>query len=117
MKNWLIIVLLFSPFALLAQRIMVSEDLPLRNDIAYELIGDMKGHMLLFRDQSTDFEVQAFDENMRLSWSKPIELDRSRSEFAYLLRSVCGQLLDLSQRESFDCRVVIFVAAGSSLGR
>ena len=78
MKNWFTLGLLFSPIFLFSQKIMVSEDLPLRNDIAYELIGEMKGHMLLFRDQSTEFEVQAFDENMRLSWSKPVELDRKQ---------------------------------------
>lgn len=59
-----------------AQTITVSEDLPLRSDVTYELIGELKGQLLLFRDKNNSFEVQAFDETMRKSWNKEIELDK-----------------------------------------
>ncbi|HKK73550.1 MAG TPA: hypothetical protein VJ953_00650 [Saprospiraceae bacterium] len=59
---------------LIAQRIMVSDELPLRSDISYEIIGEFGEQVLLFRDKSVSFEVQAFDENMRSSWTKEIEL-------------------------------------------
>lgn len=57
-----------------AQQIMVSDELPLRSDISYEIIGEFGDQVLLFRDKSVSFEVQAFDENMRSSWTKEIEL-------------------------------------------
>ncbi len=63
-------------FYLNAQTITVSEDLPLRSDVSYEIIGELKGQLLLFRDKSTSFEVQAFDKSMHKSWNKEIELDR-----------------------------------------
>lgn len=74
-KNYLLLILLL-PLIVSAQSILVSEDIPLRNDVSYELLGELKGQTLLFRDRTTEFEVQAFDDRMRLSWSKEIELDK-----------------------------------------
>lgn len=54
-------------------RVLMSEPIPLRNDYGYELIGRMKDRILLFRDKYDDFEVQAFDNAMRLSWSRKLE--------------------------------------------
>lgn len=73
-----LLVILFSVFSLAAhaQIVTVSEDLPLRNDAAYNIIGELKGQLLLFRDKSNSFEVQAFDESMHKSWNKELELDR-----------------------------------------
>lgn len=76
MKKNIFILFLFLPFLIEAQSILVSEDVPLRNDVSYELLGELKGQTLLFRDRSHEFEVQAFDDRMRLSWSKEIELDK-----------------------------------------
>ena len=74
-KNCLFLVLLL-PLLINAQSILVSEDVPLRNDVAYELLGEIKGQTLLFRDRTNEFEVQGFDDRMRLSWTKEIELDK-----------------------------------------
>lgn len=63
-------------YAAIAQKIIVSEDLPLRNDQGYQVIGELKGNLLLFRDKSNNFEIQGFDKKMRLSWTKEIELDK-----------------------------------------
>ncbi len=76
MKNFFSILLLCFPFLLPAQVITVSDDIQLRNDAAYEIIGDLKGRLLLFRDRATDFQVQAFNEKMREVWSKDLELDK-----------------------------------------
>ena len=63
-------------FSLNAQTITVSEDLPLRSDVSYELIGELKEQLLVFRDKGTSFSVQAFDPSMHKSWDKDIELDK-----------------------------------------
>ncbi len=76
MKNRILSILFFLPSVLFAQQIIVSEDIPLRNDAAYELIGELKGNMLLFRDQNLSYEVQGFNEQMRMTWSKELELDK-----------------------------------------
>ncbi|MBK9339141.1 MAG: hypothetical protein IPM98_22445 [Lewinellaceae bacterium] len=54
-------------------RVLMSEPIALRNDYGYELIGRMKDRILLFRDKYDEFEVQAFDNSMRMSWSRKLE--------------------------------------------
>ncbi|MEL6867350.1 MAG: hypothetical protein AAFP19_23190 [Bacteroidota bacterium] len=82
MSRWytLICCLFFLPVVSSSQTITISEDLSIRNDKYYKVVGKLKNRFLLFRDQATKFEVQAFDENLRLSWDKEIELDKKRPE-------------------------------------
>jgi hypothetical protein len=62
---------------LVGQTAIVSDPLSVRNDYGYELIGRLRERILLFRDKSTDFEIQAYDNQMHLSWSKQLnDLDR-----------------------------------------
>lgn len=68
-------------FMLSAQTVTVSEPLSLRNDQGYQIIGKLKDRFLIFRDRAgNDYEVQAFDEKLRASWSKKLAFDRKRSE-------------------------------------
>lgn len=61
-----------------AQEVKVSEDFSLRNDVIYEIIGKLKNQYLLYREQTTSFKIQAFDENMQKTWDKELELDKKR---------------------------------------
>lgn len=63
-----------------AQVVTVSEPLSIRNDYAYDLLGMLGGKFLLFRDKQTEFEVQAFDDNMQVAWNKLIDLDKRRPQ-------------------------------------
>ncbi len=76
--------LLFS-VALFAQQITVSEPLTLRSDIAYHILGNQENHVLLFREMTNKFEVQAYDEGMRAKWDKEIVLDRGRPEIVEVI--------------------------------
>lgn len=76
MNKILILLIAFTPLNLLAQSITVSDDIVLKNDIAYEIIGEMKGRLLLFRDRVTNFEIIAFDSQMRQVWSKELDLEK-----------------------------------------
>ncbi len=72
--TWLFIFLGTSVFS---QTVTVSEELALRSDDGYELIGKMSNRFLLFRLRGGDnYEIQAFDEKLRLSWKKEIVLDK-----------------------------------------
>ncbi len=60
---------LASFFALLgffaqSQAITISEELALRNDYDYPILGWVGGDLLLFRDRGHEFFVQAFDEEL-----------------------------------------------------
>ena len=89
MKNSITLFLVLClPLGFVAQTVTVSEDLSIRNDKFYTLVGKMKNRLLVFRDKATEFEVQAFDERLRRSWSKTIELDKKRPE---ILEVIPGQ--------------------------
>ena len=61
------------PGVVSAQTMFVSEGIPIRNDYGYELIGRLRDRILLFRDKFDDFEVQAYDNQMHLSWTRGID--------------------------------------------
>ncbi len=64
------------PLWLSAQELTVSEEINLNSDIAYEVIGELGNHVLLFRNSKVEFSVQAFNNRMRESWTKDLELDK-----------------------------------------
>ena len=79
MRLFFLPILLFSAgFGLTAQTVTISEALNIRSDMTYDIIGQMDGNLLLFRDRNTNWEVQAFDQDMELSWKKELELDKRR---------------------------------------
>ena len=70
---------------LFAQTVTVSEQLSTRNDTSYDLIGQYDDQTLVFRDQITNFHVQAFDDDLKSSWEKELELDRRRPQVIGLI--------------------------------
>lgn len=60
----------------ICQEIIMSEEIPLRSDVSYEILGEFKGRVLLFRDQTNKYEIQGFDQRLRPSWSKILTLDK-----------------------------------------
>lgn len=87
-----------------AQVITVSDDLSVRNDLGFDILGEMKGNLLLFRDRTTRFEVQAFNDKMRATWTKELFLDKRRP-----------QIVDvISDKESF-CVFYHFKRKGNTI--
>ncbi len=70
------LILLLGSGNLAAQKVSVSDDVSLRNDDGYAIIGRMKNRILLFRFRGNEYEVQAFDHKLRSSWSKELKLER-----------------------------------------
>jgi len=68
-----------------AQTITVSDDLSIRNDLQYEIIGKQKDRFLIFRDKAHEYEIQAFDKNLRASWNKQLEMDKKRVNIASVI--------------------------------
>ena len=80
MKNLIISFLFFAPYLLMAQEVTVSETIQTREDVAYYLLDDQRGNVILLHDQSTKFKVEGFGKDLRLKWDKELELDRKRPE-------------------------------------
>ena len=65
----------------LSQEVTVSAEVTLRSDQSYSIIGKFNEKTLLYRDKGTEFEVQAFNNDLLgLSWTKELELDKKRPE-------------------------------------
>ncbi len=72
---WLISLLGLPPCAV-AQTVTVSQPVVLRDETSYDIFSDDRGNVLLFKNKTSEFQVQGFDANMNLSWEKDVELDR-----------------------------------------
>jgi hypothetical protein len=83
---FLLLVVTASPSMLWGQKIEVSEGLSLRNDNGYDIIGRLRDRTLLFRDRFDDYEIQAFDEQLRASWSRKLEdIDKRNTKILSVL--------------------------------
>ncbi|MEY2904208.1 MAG: hypothetical protein RJA52_224, partial [Bacteroidota bacterium] len=65
---------------LFGQTITISEEIQLRNDISYEIIGEFKDRTLLFRNKSTSFEIEAFNEQLKKIWNRTVELEKRQTQ-------------------------------------
>jgi len=79
-KLWILVFLIPIATYTFAQVVTISEDLTLRTDVAYEIIGKMKGQHLLLLDKENSFFVHAYDEELKMSWDKELELEKRRPE-------------------------------------
>lgn len=59
------------------QDIEISEEQSMRTDYAYEIIGKLDGQILLFKEESNEFILQTFNEKMKVSKEKNLDLDKS----------------------------------------
>ncbi len=78
--HWTFVLLLFLVCKINGQEVTISDELAIRSDQSYSIIGKFQGKLLLYRDKSTEFEVQAYNELLGLSWKKDLTLDKKRPE-------------------------------------
>lgn len=62
------------------QAITISEELPLRNEYNYTILGWMSGDLLLLRDKGHEFYVQSFDDDLHLKWEREISLGPEKTD-------------------------------------
>jgi hypothetical protein len=67
------------------QRITVSEEIILKDDLGYEIMGFMNGNTLLLRDRGADYEVRSYDELMLLRWERILELEKRSSDLISII--------------------------------
>ena len=71
-----------------AQVLTVSDELTMRTDTDYDLVGQLGGQTLLLQDRDTKHLLSAYDRNMRQTWEKDLEL---RGRNIRVLTSVARQ--------------------------
>ena len=76
---------LMASFAVSGQRITVSEEIMLKDDLGYDILGNMNGQTLLLRDRGTDYEVRSYDAQMLLRWERTLELEKRSTDMISLI--------------------------------
>lgn len=84
------------------QSISISEELILRNDYAYTVLGWVKEDLLLFRDKGHQFFIQAFDKELRLKWEREVVLGEGRADIIGIVTSADRFHLIFGIREKGD---------------
>lgn len=84
----LLLLLTFACTSVRAQILTVSDELIMRSDTEYDLIGKLGGQVMLLQDRDTKHLLTAFDRNMQQSWEKELEL---RGRNIRLLTTVAKQ--------------------------
>ncbi len=79
-RPFVVLVLLLTFFTTWGQRITVSEEILLKDDLAYDILGNMNGRTLLLRDLGTEYEVRSYDEQMQFRWERTLELEKKSSD-------------------------------------
>lgn len=102
---FLLLILLIS-FEISSQSVLVSEEIPLRNDVRYELLNTSNGKTLLFRDRIFEQDVLGFDENMRNNWVRELDFEKKRIGIIGILERNDGFTLLYHFRERMNVFVV-----------
>ncbi len=88
MTRILLIGLLLSSFLFLkGQSVTVSEDINLRSDYLYDILGKVDDKILLYRDKGFNHVLQIFDENLWQKESVELEFEKKRITVVGLLGS------------------------------
>ena len=85
----LFILLLFisNALAIQGQQVTVSEDINLRSDYLYNLIGKIDDQILLYRDKGMDHTLQVYDDNLWEKQSIELAFERKRIDLVGLVPS------------------------------
>ena len=83
----LVFFLFFMPFYLFAQEITFSEDFSIKQDVAYYMLDDMDGSMVLFRDIPRERKIHILDDKMLTVGTTPIEFEYKNPEILDVVKA------------------------------
>ncbi len=70
---------------LCSQVITVSDELNLKREYSYDILGRYGDDLLLVRDGVNEFEIQAYDDEMYMTWDATKELDSRKSKIINII--------------------------------
>jgi hypothetical protein len=85
--QYLILVFLcfWMPDQVIGQVVTVSEEIYLKNDYSYDILGKLNDQILLFRDKGNKVEIHAFDEDLHFKWDRTINFEKNRVDIITVL--------------------------------
>ncbi len=61
-----------------AQEVLVSSDINIRNNLAYDIVGEVDDRIVLFRDAGDEYFMETFDDEMGMVFSTPILFEKPK---------------------------------------
>lgn len=77
-KSLIFLFLLFGHLCLLGQEVTVSKDFNLRNDYSYELLGNLGGNILMFRDRGGEYELELLENDLTFKRTQEIKFEKRK---------------------------------------
>ena len=84
-NNFFIFVLVLLFTSSWAQEVTISDDINLRSDFMYEILGKVDDKILLYRDKGLDHTLQIFDDNLWQKESSELQFEKKRIEVVGLV--------------------------------
>lgn len=85
-KKILFISLLISLISSLgAQEVLVSSDISIRNNLAYDIVGEIDDRIILFRDAGDEYFMETFDDEMGLVFSTSLVFEKPKVDIYNVL--------------------------------
>ena len=73
-----ILSLSFITLSLFAQEVLVSSDISIRNNLSYDIIGEVDDKIILFRDAGNEYFMETFDDEMGMILSTSIVFEEPK---------------------------------------
>lgn len=87
MKHILTFLIFLLPLTIFSQTVSVSEEISIRSDKAYDIIGKMKDRILVYHEKQTKIEIQAFNEKLHKTWKKELKTDHKKFQVIDIVRN------------------------------
>ena len=76
----LLLILCLCPCLTQAQVITVSDELNLKSEYVYDLLGRIGENIMVIRDGINEFDIQAYDDDMSMIWEREERLDTRKAK-------------------------------------
>lgn len=100
--SFLVILLSIQGFA---QDVKMSEEFTMRTDHEYEIIGKVGGKILLYRNETNEFTIHTFDQDLKSSKETELELERNYLKFIGITSTPNDFTILFSYREKGNTHV------------
>jgi hypothetical protein len=75
---FLLITLTFLATSGIAQEVLVSQEVSVRRDYSYSIIGKIDDRILVFRDLGFNFEINAFNDDLVFEWKREMIFEKKK---------------------------------------
>src|SRR5690606_19133836 len=83
----------------LGQKVVVSESINIRANVAYDIVPNIKGNILFYHDRGSEHHMEVYDENLKFRHSRKIEFPYKTSNVINMTAFTEGLRIFIQGRE------------------